>query len=160
LLNIIATGQASSLTIGSTLVLTPAIKQEALFVYGDVSRKSRIQIDDAELTRNGIAFAHTNLSAAEKLLFSQLSLQIDDGEAEALAVAAQRGLTLLTDDNAAIRVAPQNGVPVLTTLDLLRNWASSASIEDAREAARSLRDRGSYSPPRTHAHASWYSALL
>lgn len=129
-------------------------------MYGDVSRKSRMQIDDAELTRSGIVFTHTSLSAAEKLLFSQLSLQIDDGEAEALAVAAERGLMLLTDDNAAIRVAAQNGVPVLTTLNLLYNWAGSVPIEDARKAARSLRDRGNYSPPRTHVHASWYSALL
>lgn len=125
-----------------------------------MSRKSRLQIDDAELGHSGIAFVHTTLSTAEAALFSQLAVQIDDGEAEALAVAVERGLQLVTDDNAAIRVAAQNGVAVLTTLDLLHKWASSVPISVLKEAARSLRDRGNYFPPRSHLHSAWYRALL
>lgn len=141
-------------------MLPPAIKREALFVYTDRSRNNRVQIDDAELSRNSITFTHTELSAAEILLFSHLAARIDDGEAEALAIAAIRGVQLLTDDNAAIREAPHNSVAVVTTLDLLYNWANSAAPDDVQSAARSLRDRGNYLPPRAHLHAPWYRSLL
>jgi hypothetical protein len=49
--------------------------------------------------------------------------QVDDGEAQALAMAEQRALPLLTDDIAGTMLAGRMGVEVVSTLDLLHVWA-------------------------------------
>lgn len=48
-----------------------------------------------------------------------LATQVDPGEAEAIALAAERGVAVLLDDKKARRVAKQMGIKVIGTVGLL-----------------------------------------
>ena len=61
----------------------------------------------------------TPSSPAEHRLRSELDQVLDPGEASCLALAASRGLTLVSDDLAARRVAGDRGVLVTGTLGIL-----------------------------------------
>jgi predicted nucleic acid-binding protein len=54
-----------------------------------------------------------------QLLFTQLSIRLNDGEASCLALAAQGGYQVFTDDRDARKIAAQMGIPVSGTLGVL-----------------------------------------
>ena len=58
-------------------------------------------------------------SATEHRLRSEYDHFLDPGEASCLALAISRGLTFVTDDLAARRLAEANGVPLTGTLGIL-----------------------------------------
>lgn len=70
----------------------------------------------------------------ELALYVNLSSDLDDGEAEALAIAKVRGLILLTDDAKALRVAqrPDLAVETITTVGVLQSWIAKAGIPTER----------------------------
>lgn len=84
---------------------------------------------------------------------------VDDGEAETIAIAAERGIPLLTDDNGALRLAPTLSIETITTLDLMHAWAQRESNLDVRTALQRMRARANYAPPRKHPLRKWYSNL-
>lgn len=53
------------------------------------------------------------------LLFIQLSVRLNSGEASCLALAAQGGYQVFTDDRDARKVAAQLGIPISGTLGVL-----------------------------------------
>jgi predicted nucleic acid-binding protein len=65
--------------------------------------------------------------AAEQFNFVELAKQIDDGEAEALTLAAERELILVTDDRLAVNVAARSNssFKVIGTADILIEWGNS-----------------------------------
>jgi predicted nucleic acid-binding protein len=58
-------------------------------------------------------------SEAEHKLRSEFDLLLDPGEASCLALAASRGLILVTDDLAARRLAQEKDVPLTGTVGIL-----------------------------------------
>ena len=58
-------------------------------------------------------------SEVEHRLRTEFDLLLDPGEASCLALAISRGLTLVTDDLAARRLAKERGVPLTGTLGIL-----------------------------------------
>jgi predicted nucleic acid-binding protein len=92
----------------------------------------------------------------ERGLFVKYARIVDDGEAEALAIAKARGVLLLTDDRAAIRLASDVGIAVETTLDLLESWASNRPAERVSAALKSFAARAQYAPPRGHRLRQWF----
>jgi len=98
----------------------------------------------------------TPIEAAKAVRLAQ---DVDDGEAEALAVAAERAIPILTDDNAAMRLAGSLGIRVVTTLDVLYDWSQNKQPERVRGAVRSMRVLANYAPPRRHARHAWYLRL-
>lgn len=144
------------------MLLSPKVAGETLFLYADEQRTSKVQIDAALLQRESIDNDRIALTSAEVALAAQYATEMDDGEAQTLAVAKVRGIEVLSDDNAVARAAPRDGVLHITTLDLLHAWSLIALTQpaDVTNAAIGMHHRANYAPPRNHALRAWYVNLL
>lgn len=67
--------------------------------------------------------ARTSLDPAETATYVGLAIEVDDGEAQVLAVGHHRGLAVATDDRRARRVATRLAVGVLSTPELVIAWS-------------------------------------
>ncbi len=96
---------------------------------------------------------------AELSQFVQLAALIDDCEAACLAIAALRGLALATDDKRAIHIATDLGVSIVTTTQLLKNWAQHASPaqNEVTNAILCIERYGRFRPHALCAHAQWWA---
>jgi len=159
-LNILATGHAAALCYGRQLLLAPKIRAESLFVYDSATRENRISIDAHYLAEQRINTLAVDLTDSEKAMAVRFAADVDDGEAESLAIAHERGIPLLSDDVRAGRIATQLGIRLQTTLELLHNWSAGRTALELREAACGLRDRASYAAPRTHPLRDWFLTLI
>jgi predicted nucleic acid-binding protein len=93
--------------------------------------------------------------------FAQL---IDDGEAQAIALAKHRALTLLTDDRKALKLAhrPDVGINTISTVDVLREWIERGAIEiaDVRNTLTRIRELARFAPAKNTADLTWWIAQL
>lgn len=141
--------------------MAPRITSELLYVYADDARTERSVINEAFLQSDGIQYVSIVLSIEEQAAASRFARLMNDGEAQALAVAAHRTVAILSDDIAVTKAAPYVGVTLETTLDLLAAWqATGTSIEALSTAARRMRARASYFVPRQHPLREWYANLV
>jgi len=124
----------------------------------------------AGLIETGILSKLEISSGEEQVELVRFAAELDDGEAETLALAWVRGGRVATDDKKAIRVAEEawasnpagRRAPCLRTSELVFEWADLKEIEDA-ELARILRDvarRASFLPPKSDPHFKRWLALL
>jgi predicted nucleic acid-binding protein len=157
LLNVLATSRARDVLNDRRLLLTPKVRAEMLFVYADDTRTTRVQINDDLLRHEGVQTLQATLTEREIVASVAHATEMDDGEAESLAVAALRSMPLLSDDLAVARVAPRVGVVLETTLELVEAWSKERSVEDVRTALVSLRLRANYAPPRSHPLRAWFT---
>ena len=103
----------------------------------------------------------TELTEDELQTFAAFAIKLDDGEAMTLALAVHRSWTVVTDDRAAIReLAGQ--APLLSTLDLVKDWADRMGIPLSvlQETLVDLRLRGRYLPGPSHTHRAWWERHL
>jgi predicted nucleic acid-binding protein len=103
------------------------------------------------------------LTPAEYPVYLNLALEVDDGEAATIAVAAQRGLPLATDDRKARRLCTQLGIPEpLRTLGLLHAYADAAKLQQAQlcDLLGRIRDRASFQPPRSDPDLKWWQDII
>ena len=112
-----------------------AVLNEAEYTreYGADGKPTLVKISLAE-TQPGllkVASIENDLEMADYVDFAS---EMDDGEAQALAIAKHRGFVLLTDDNKAIKVArrPEVGVQVLTTAQIWRLWSQKSKENELR----------------------------
>jgi len=131
-------------------------------VYADETRVTRSTVDDALLSRERVAFETIALSEVELKMAVQLSTSMNDGEAQTLAIAAARGLPLLSDDLAVERAAQELAVPLETSLNILEAWSRQHSVspEEVRAAAFAMRVRANYEAPETHCLRGWFLDLM
>lgn len=124
----------------------------------------------AALIETGILTKLEISSSEEQVEVVRFAAELDDGEAETLALALTRGGRVATDDKKAIRVAGEawasnpagRSAPCLRTSELVFEWADLKGIEDA-ELARILRDvarRASFLPPKSDPYFKRWMELL
>ena len=72
-------------------------------------------------------------SDIEKLRYIEMALDLDDGEAESVAIAEARALALATDDKKARKIIQRRGLKIelWSTCGLLQHWQSKCSISDS-----------------------------
>ena len=159
-MNLLATGSCAAITKGFRLLIAPSVLREAIYIYSDDQRTAKRLIDEELLSLEAVAFSAIDLSAPEIALSVQFAANVDDGEAETLAVATSRGLDVLTDDIAGLRLAKSLKIRVVTTLDLVQQWAAAVDANTVANALKSLRLRANYAVPRSHHLAQWYAEHL
>lgn len=159
-MNLLATQQAAAIAATRRLVLVPAVINESLFIFADDAATRRVQINRDLLISSGLRTLEIELCEEELVAYVGHASQVDDGEAQAIAVAQARRLPLLSDDNGAIRLAAMLNIKVETTLDLSRAWSEGKSDIVVRDAMHSLRQRANYAPPRSHPLRQWYLSAL
>ncbi len=103
-------------------------------------------------------------SEAEQADFLVFAQELEDGEAQALALAKHRGFVLLTDDKKARKIAERDdvGVATVSTVDVLREWIVLAEIErpDVRNVLGRIRELAHFMPPKNTADLEWWLAQL
>lgn len=88
------------------------------------------------------------LTEAERQDATEIGQSLDPGEAACIALAQSRGLTLLTDDRRARRLARSLGIRVSGTLGTLTSlvWQNEMSLEQADALLAEMREHGYRSP--------------
>jgi predicted nucleic acid-binding protein len=88
---------------------------------------------------------------------------MDAGEAASFAVAAQRGLPVVTDDRRAIRVARDRlrGIRVNSTPTLVRAYAEGVGLGDvaSKEMIRLIEEEASFIPVSGGADVDWWDRI-
>lgn len=150
LMNLVASGRLDDILRVSEVrgVIGPQVLSEALFVEGDVPG-TQLAVDLNPFFAANVLI-QTELSLAETELFVTLAADIDDGDAQVLAIASSRGLTAASDDRRAQRKAIELGVRVIGTAELVLRWAPTVAPEAAAEAVRRIEARAHYFPSPAH----------
>lgn len=81
---------------------------------------------------------------ASNALTSALKMMLDDGEADAIALASERGYGIVLDDRQARRVAKNLGVAVVGTVGLLFRAKRDGIIPAVRPLLENLELNGFY----------------
>ena len=101
---------------------------------------------------------------AEADTFVELAARLEDGEAYSGAIAAHRGLTVVTDDEPARKVFTSRtpAIATIRTSDVLYRWSLEPDVksEDIRRALRLIRERARFEPCGADPHRPWWTTLL
>jgi predicted nucleic acid-binding protein len=146
-------------TIERDFIVTTIAAEESLFVSGRSVDDPAEPVSVEALAASG-QLTIVALTPDELGRFIYLAKSVDDGEASTLAVARERGIEVATDDRRAIRVAGELGVTILTTPQLMRDWAerSGATAVDISAAVTNVEQRGNFSPRRDDPEHPWWTA--
>jgi predicted nucleic acid-binding protein len=129
-------------------------EKEVLTVHNaDSGDGRRIELQ-AQIDRGLISVVSLK-SETEEVLFVNYAAAIgDDGESMSSAIAVNRGWGIATDDRRAISFLQQEAplLPVVTTPDLLKNWADTErpTVDDLRLTLLKIRANARYEPPKSH----------
>jgi predicted nucleic acid-binding protein len=140
-----------------------AVLSECLYIRqqseDNANRLIPVSVDLHPLIHAGILLLTDLTGEVELDEFVRLAAVVDDCEAVCLTIAAVREWALATDDRRAIQVAMDLGVSVVTTPELLKNWAERASPEqhEVTEAVMCIEKYGRFHPHNMCAYASWWA---
>lgn len=165
-INVYATGELREFLAGSewTWHISRAALAESLYIRVPTEEHDLVRepIEPKPYLDEGLIALAEPTTPDELELYVHLAAQLDDGEAMALAIAAQRGWTLATDDRKANRIADDLGVAVVTTPELMERWAVAANLQPA-QIQRLLRDielRARFSPAAGAPGYAWWKANM
>jgi hypothetical protein len=122
--------------LGGRWHICDAVLGEAEYTreYGPDGSLLLVPMDAKELVRSGFLLAARPESEQELEDFVAFATEVDDGEAQALAIAKNRRYVLLTDDRKAAAVARRAdvGIAVISTAAVLQVWARRDRDNEAR----------------------------
>lgn len=162
-MNLLATGCAAEILRATNIVLMtpPTVAGEALYLESEEMGGTREQIDLTPLEDAGV-LVKVALEDAEVDLVLELARIVDDGEAEVLAIALSRGIDMATDDRKARRVAAERHASLISTLEILHRWESSAGVPHDRmqRVMNLVSHRSRYRPASGHPLYEWWSHIV
>ena len=143
------------------------VNDESLFIRNPTDLPSKYYYKPIEL-QDSIQLGKLKLikleTENEKKVFIKLAQRLDDGEAATIALAIEREMKVVTDDKKAIQIFCEEvpNIEILTTLDVIKFWYESSSIndEDVKLALSNIRVYANYLPTRNHQLFQWWSSRL
>ncbi len=161
-MNLLATGCAEEIlaALEITPLVPPAVAAEAVYLEGRHQGGPRERVDLSAFYASGLAL-DVRLDAAETDLVVELATSVDDGEAEVIAIALARHLTMATDDRRARRIAAERSVTLLSTPELLWQWQEVSAVPATRmgEVLGAISRRSHYRPGVSHALYEWWNSF-
>ncbi|HLZ09063.1 MAG TPA: PIN domain-containing protein, partial [Chloroflexota bacterium] len=164
LLNLVASRRFTDIAraISVQLLTTPIVAAEVLYVRKGGGSGELENVDLRSLQVAGHLSVVALETPNEQATFVSLAVELDDGEAEASALAIHRGGALVTDDRAARRVLRQRDpeFPLMTTSEVIKEWSDQVVL-NARDLARVLIDveeRARFRPHRGDPLLAWWDA--
>lgn len=122
--------------------------------------KARLPIDLQPHIAQGLLSVVRPESDPEIESYVDFASELDDGEAQALAIAMHRGFVLLTDEQKALQIAqrPDVAVKTITTSDVLQRWAAEEAENGARlsEVLRNIEEGARFRPKRNTPSGEWW----
>jgi predicted nucleic acid-binding protein len=147
---------------GLQFAVTQVAASEAMFLH-DAETGEREKIDLLPYIERGILQTLTAESETEKLRFIELTLTLDDGEAESVAVAEARKYALATDDKKARNLIHRQGLKIelWSTCSVLRHWQAQCSVSEAElsSVVKRIFKRARYRPKPGHSDFIWWTTL-
>ena len=162
LLNLCAAGELRKRLswVGGKWYVPTAVFAESLYLHIEQADGTidRSPLDLQSFVDDGVLLSCTAEAGEELELYVDLATRLDDGEAMALAIAKSRKWTFSTDDRKAKRVANELSVVVLTTPEIMKRWADSAtpSAEELRETLRRIELQASFWPATNDPLQAWW----
>lgn len=132
LMNLVATDHLSDVLAanGSRGLLCPRIEAEVIHLDPRTLGMDPEAVDLAPHVASG-TLVRVVLDAEETATYVRLATEVDDGEAQVLAVGMHRRLTVATDDRRARSVATRLGIVLLSTPELIMIWAADPQTQAA-----------------------------
>jgi len=152
----------ASHALEATLHVPAAVAQETYYLLqpdkDDRQKLVKVPVDLEPHFERGVLMECDVAGAEETDLFVQFASRLDDGEAACLAIAKSRGWTLATDDRPATNLAGQVGAPVVTTAQLIAEWAEKAKVDKAEIASTlsNIQTFAKFVPRTSSPGASWW----
>lgn len=141
--------------------LAQSVEREPVSVrpHRTAERHERRLVDLEPVIASGVLRRCAPESEEEVDLYVQLAVEVDDGEAMPLAIAAARSWGVATDDAAAIRVATRLGVITLTTPQVVRLWAEHSKLTPERisTAIQRIEELARFVPTARLPGAEWWN---
>ncbi len=140
-----------------------AVVGEAQFISDKAADGSRVQVplDLQSYVDQAVLHSIRPETDGEIADYVEFALELDDGEAQALALAKNRGLVLLTDERKALRIAqrPDVAVTTITTAQLLMEWAALApeNLDRLPAVLKAIEVRARFSPPPNTPDGEWWA---
>ena len=170
LLNLYATerfGDIAASLHEQVAVADYVLEEEALFIRREASadgEDDQLLVDLSPFVSEGLVEAMRLASPSEEATFVALAAIIDDGEAVTAALAVHRGCSVATDDRKARRVLSERAptVPLISTLDLVAQWAETMSVPllELRTALERMRSGASYVPGPHDPRYQWWLEVM
>jgi predicted nucleic acid-binding protein len=149
---------------GLTWYIPSAVASEAIRLYtpGSLERPGMRDVNLREYLAAGVATQCSVDTQQEVDLYVRLAVDLDDGEAMALALAKSRRWILATDDRKARRMSDALAVPVLTTTQIVRRWAERNCVGSAevRQAIVNIQELARFVPRQSFPEYQWWMAQL
>lgn len=152
--------------LGLVLHLPAIVASESLYIlqpdHDDPVKLIKSPIDLASYFSTGLLHQCEVEGEHEMIFFVNFARRLDDGEAACMAVAKNREWFLATDDKLATNIAIENGVAVLTTVDLLKRWASTtkASTKEVATVLQRIQRFAKFVPRNNSPEATWWQSQL
>lgn len=141
------------------------VSQEALYLRriteGEI-HPIKETIDLSVYESEGIVHLYVIENEIETQRWVQYAMQVDDGEAACLAIAQSRRWMLATDDRKASRIAAENGVTVVSTPQIVQDWANITNADNhiLREIIQRIENNASYRPRKASPYYSWWMKFV
>ncbi len=165
LINLLASGRFEDIASGCDFrfAIASVVAQEALFLRNAGSGEHE-KINLQPIIECGVLEILAVETEAEKLRYIEMALELDDGEAESVAIAEARHFALATDDKKARKVIQRRGLKIelWSTGALLQHWQTKCSISDADMGGVLARisSCAKYHPKFGHPDFAWWARLL
>ena len=144
--------------------LPRAVANEAIFLKttNEDGTVHKSLVDLSLYQDAGVLVSCDVATSLETDLFVRLAVDLDDGEAMALAIADTRGWSLASDDRKAIEVARRRGVQVLTTTEIIRDWSAVADVphESIVAALTRIERLARFIPAPDYPLYEWWCAIM
>jgi len=154
----------ASHALEATLHVPAAVAQETYYLLqpdkDDQQKLVKAPVDLRLYFESGVLTECDVDGDEETDLFVQFAARLDDGEAACLAIVKSRGWLLATDDRPATNLAGQVGVSVVSTAQLVKEWAKRTKADNA-EITRTLSNIQTFAkfvPRVSSTGASWWYA--
>ena len=164
LMNLLGSGAAAEIlqSLDVIFLAPPTVCGESIYLESLLPGGEREKIDLSALVDAGVLI-RIDLDDAELDLVVDLARIVDDGEAEVIAVALIRNLSMATDDRKARRTASDRGIAnLLSTPELIHAWSEASRPGNDRlsKVTRSISRRTRYRPPHSHPLHGWWMSYL
>jgi len=162
LMNLVASGQLAAIVDALQIrpVVAPAVASEVLFLFGEAAGDPPEPIDIVGLMDAG-TLERASMAEGETELYVELAAEVDDGEAQAIALAVARDTKVASDDKRACRAAEKRGVEVVTTPELMERWGRLLPADQGvGDCLRRIERRAHYRPSSKHPLSKWWQAQV
>ena len=168
LLNLYATARIMEIAASlpwQLAVVDYVMEQEALYVRtigASGEQEETVPVDLSSIVEKGLLLVMRLEAPGEEASLVELAAVVDDGEAVTGAIALNRGYSVAIDDRKARRVLGEKapGMRLVSTLEIMRRWAESVTIEDVGRALRAMQHRARYIPGQQDPLYAWWHDMM